>query len=134
MANDSPGNPQLVPTLQGIGTNLAKLAQLQRIGNTLPVGAVLGTTIGTVSQQVIGADPNRTGIVFHNAGTSVPLLFAPATDANGAALAPTFSSPQGGFVVLPLDYLPLSGNVQSPWNGAAQSGTTNAASMVTSSF
>src|SRR5271166_637698 len=91
------GNPQLIPAILGIGTNLGKLAQLQRIGNTLPVGAVLGTTVGTASQQVIGADANRTGITFHNAGTSVPVLFAPAADANGNALAPTFATPAGGF-------------------------------------
>lgn len=127
-------DPQVITNLQGIAVNLGKLANLQRIGNTLPVGQVLGTTVGTTNIQVIAADTTRTGIVFHNAGTSVSVLVAPSTDANGKAIAPTFTAPQGGLVILPLDYLPLSGNVQSVWTGSAQSGASNALTIITSSF
>src|ERR1043166_987906 len=123
-----------ISILEGVSLNLGKLAQLQRIVNTLPLGAVLSTTVGTTNAQVIAADSTRTGIVFHNAGTPVPLLVAPSTDANGTALSPTFSSPQGGLVILPLDYLPLSGNVQTAWTAAAQTATANPLTIITSNY
>ena len=113
---------------------VSKLTQLQRIGNTLPFGSVLAVTLGTSSAQIIGPDPNRTGIIFHNASLTIPILVAPITDANGNALAPTFASPQGGFIIYPADYLPLSGNVQIAFNGAAQSSSGVPLTILTSSF
>jgi hypothetical protein len=114
-------------TAQGIVTNLAKLVSAtQRNAFVLgPVTAI--NNLGTTSVQVIAADTTRTSIVFHNpmSATTVLVCLAPTVA--------TFSAPGGSFVVLPQDYLPLTGNVQSAWNGVAQAGSTCSLTIASSS-
>ncbi len=104
------------------------LTQVLKIGfaSTLPVSAPLAiNNLGTSSIQVIGANPARTSLLFHNPNDSVSIIVCPATNASGAALAASFATRGGGFLILPQDYLPFSGNCQTAWNAIAASGGTN---------
>jgi hypothetical protein len=114
-------------TAQGIVTNLAKLVSAtQRNAFVLgPVTAI--NNLGTTSMQVIAADTTRTSIVFHNpmSATTVLVCLAPTVA--------TFTLPGGNWIVLPQDYLPLTGNVQGAWNAVAQAGNACSLTITSSS-
>lgn len=77
---------------------------------------------------VIGIDQARKSITFHNpnvAGSGVNVLISQKVDANGNALAPTFASPGGGYVLFPGATYTFTGDIQGAWQAIAQSGTTN---------
>lgn len=59
--------------------------------NALPIG--WGTTIGTVSQPVLPANPTRTGLQFYNVGT-IPVAICPA-NVNIGSLGAYPSLPSG---------------------------------------
>ncbi len=104
------------------------LQQTLRIGfaSTLPVSAPLAiNNLGTSSIQVISADPTRTSLLFHNPNGTSAIIVCPTTDATGAVLSASFTTRGGGFLILPQDYLPLSGNCQTAWNAVAESGANN---------
>ena len=104
------------------------LQQTLKIGfaSTLPVSSPLAVNnLGTSSIQVIGADSTRVALLFHNPNDSVSVIVCPATDANGATLTPSFTTRGGGFIILPQDYLPVSGNCQTAWKAIAASGAAN---------
>lgn len=79
-----------------------------------------GTSLGTVSVAVIGPNPVRRGIVFHNPGT-IAVAVCPAN--LSAAFGP------GSLIVLPGDTKRVfaQGNlkVNCGWNAIAQSGANN---------
>ncbi len=115
-------------TLQLIARQMGQQSKGQSAASAFSIGSTLGVgNIGSAaSVAVVGANAGRSVLLFHNPGDSVPLLIAPATDANGAPLTVTFSSRAGGYLLLPQDYLFLTGiNTQLAWNVIAQSGTTN---------
>jgi hypothetical protein len=115
-------------TLKGIAQTIGQLVPAsQRQGFT--IGTVLAVNnIGTSSIQVLAApNPAITWLVFHNPSNTVELLVQFAS--LGAA---SFSARGGAFLLLPGDYLPLSGAVSFAWNGIAQSGTNNPLTIVTS--
>jgi hypothetical protein len=132
MANGSTGTTgdggASLATLKGIAQTIGQLVPAsQRDGFTL--GNVIAVNnIGTSSVQVLAApSPAITWIVFHNPSNTVELLVQLASLG-----APSFSARGGAFLLLPGDFLPLSGAVSFAWNGIAQSGSNNPLTIVTS--
>jgi len=78
-------------------------------------------TLGTGSQQILAADPQRMGVQFHNPG-SVQVAVCPSN------LVASIGA--GSIIVLPGDTKTILGNdyvkINCAWNGAAQSGNANA--------
>jgi hypothetical protein len=88
-------------------------------GNSLGVN-----NIGSVSNvQVIPQDQARKSITFHNpnVGGNINILVSQTVDANGNALAPTFASPGGGYVIFPGGTYTFTGDIQGAWQAIAQS-------------
>jgi len=128
------GSGTFIAVLRALLTNVSKLVQLQRIVNTLPYGGVLAVNnVGTAFAQVIPADQSRTALVFHNPSLTTSVMVAPMVDKNGAALAPTFAAPAGGMLILPTDYLPISGNCQAAHGAVAQI-ASSPLTIITSTF
>lgn len=121
------GADDINSTLQGVVRNLSQWTKAQgTVGSFFLNSTLAVSNVGTTASLAVAANTTRSVLLFHNPGDSVALLLAPATDANNAAITATFSSRGGGYILLPQDYLPLTGaNVQLAWNVAAQSGTTN---------
>lgn len=84
--------------------------------------------ISTVPQQVVGLNPQRQSITFHNPGT-VDIFVAPASVQNGGSDTPLTPSPTalgGCFRVFANGgTLKVSGECQKPWQAFAGTGTTN---------
>jgi hypothetical protein len=97
-------------------------------------GNVLGVNnVGNVSNiQVIGQDPGRKQLVFHNPNATNNLLVSPTQDATGATLNPTFSSPGGGYLIFPGGFLTLTGDVQGAWQAIASTGVVNGITVASS--
>jgi hypothetical protein len=75
--------------------------------------AALVQTTGAV---VIGANPSRQMIVFHNPTASGNNLFVYQTaNALGGINAPTLAAPQGSFIVMPGATLTVTGECQNQW-------------------
>lgn len=95
------------------------MRQNQQNPITSPVGSQ-ATGIGTASQQILAADPNRTGVMFSNPGTQI----VAASPSNVAA-----SIGAGSIVILPGDTKRIIGNarvkVNCAWNGIAAGGSSN---------
>jgi hypothetical protein len=111
------------------------LAQLSlSVPITLTGATVAVNNLGTGSVQVIAADQNRKTIYFHNPNVAgqVNVLVCQALDINGNALTASFSTPGGGWVILPGDTLAITGDVQGAWLATAQSGTTNGLTVFSS--
>lgn len=125
MDQGNAGDATGVSVLKGVVQNLSQLIAAQRFAGSFTIGTTTGTnTLGTTSTQVVAADSKRTSLVFHNPSSTVMVLLAQ----NAVA---TWSAPGGAFVLLPQDYLSLSGVVQSAWNAAAQTGTANPLTVTT---
>lgn len=89
--------------------------------------------ISTTPQQVLGQNPARQSVTFHNPGT-VDIFVAPAFVQNtGAdvALVPSNSALGGCFRVYANGgSLTLTGEVQKPFQAFAATGSTNALTVV----
>ncbi len=99
-------------------------------------GSVLAVTaITTAAKSALAANSTRKRIIFHNpntdSGLNNNLMVYPTKDMNGAALAPTFAAPGGGFVIFPGASLEVSGvgSVGTAWNVLASAGTLNGLTM-----
>ncbi len=107
---NTPNAPQVRTTIRTLIQNLI----------TSPVSAET-LTVGTGSQLVLPADPNRMGVQFHNPGT-VQIGVCPSN--LGAAIG------AGSIIVLPGDTKTILGNdyvkVNCGWNAAALTGNSNA--------
>jgi hypothetical protein len=91
--------------------------------------------ISTVGAQVIAADPQRKSITFANPNIvgNINLLVFQMVDANGNSLAGiTFTTPGGGWPVLPGAIVTFSGDVQGAWGAVAQANANNGLSVISS--
>lgn len=115
----------VVSYLKGGVQTLGNIAITQRFPGSFSIGDTVAlNTLSTTTIQVLPSDPARIGIVFHNPNTSTSVVLAPKTDINGAAITNTTTLTGGNYVLLPQDYLYLSGGVcQLAWFGIVQSGT-----------
>lgn len=94
-------------------------------------------TIGT-NNTVIGANPSRTQITFHNPG-SQDIFIAPATvidnNGNAVALALSLSALGGSFRVFANGgTLVISGECQTAWQAIAASGSNNPLTVMDSNL
>jgi hypothetical protein len=107
---NTPNAPEVQPTM--------------RVQQQIPVASPLAfptITLGTGSIPILGADPNRNGVIFNNPGT----VIAAVCPANLAAAIGA-----GSIILLPGQTKEIIGNdrvkVNCGWNGIAQSGNNNA--------
>jgi hypothetical protein len=122
-----------VSKLQAIAQNLGQQNNIAYRSNALAIGTTLAfNAIGTAATTVLSADTSafpRTGILFHNPMSATAVIVSPST------LGATFTSPGGGWVILPYDYLPVAGAVAAfAWTAAVQAGTTGALTIATSPY
>lgn len=90
--------------------------------------------ISTTPAQVLGANPSRQSITIHNPGTNT-IYFAPLFVQNtgsDVALAPTTAALGGCLEVAAGATYTLTGEVQKPYQAFANTGTTNALTIITS--
>lgn len=89
--------------------------------------------IGT-GGQVIGIDASRKSITFANPNVvgQISLLVYQMLDASGAALAPTFAAPGGGWPIVPGGILTFTGDCQGAWGAVAQTGVANGITVISS--
>ncbi len=103
------------------------LPQVLKIGfaNTFPINIPVSVNnLGTSSIQVIGADPTRSALTFHNPG-SATIIVCPSVNSVGSAMTASFTTRGGGFIIGPGETLPFSGICQTAWNAIANSGAAN---------
>jgi hypothetical protein len=81
-------------------------------------GKSTAISLGTSAAPVIGVNPERQTIMFHNPGTSAAYI-APTTTATGAPLVPTLSALAGTFQIPAGGTLVLTGEMQIAWQGAS---------------
>jgi hypothetical protein len=84
-------------------------------------GRVTPVTLGTGTAPIIGINPGRQSIVFHNPGT-VTVYVAPMLNASGNPFLPTLLNPSGCFQIVAGGTLVLSGEIQCAWQGFCASG------------
>ena len=90
------------------------------VGSSGSVGPTNGgkvwafNNLPVTSTQVLGANPARATLIFHNPGANT-IYVNPTADANGAPLAPTLSNLGGAFMLVSGGQLILSGEIQLPW-------------------
>ena len=91
--------------------------------------------ISTTPAQVLGANPSRQNVTFHNPGT-VDIFIAPAVVINSGSdvtLTPSTGALGGCFRIYANGgSLTLTGEVQKAWQAFAATGTTNALTAVES--
>lgn len=106
----TPNAPEVQPTMRA----------LQKVPVDSPVAFPL-TALGTGSQTILDADPNRHGVIFANPGT----IAAAVCPAN---LAASFGG--GSLIILPGDSKRIVGNdrvrVNCGWRAISESGAGNA--------
>lgn len=91
------------------------------------IGNITGVNgLSTAATQVLMADATRTSIVFHNPSDVSLLIYQ-----SSMSITFTSSTRGGGFLLLPQDYLMLSGNCAQAWTVSASSGTTHAITIAT---
>jgi len=105
-----------MPLIAGIGSS-------QSVGPTSG-GKVTPVTVTTSGAQVIGINPSRVTITFHNPG-SQNLYVYQMNQANGQPLNPTLSALAGTFQIFPGAFFVVSGECQVAWGALAASGATN---------
>lgn len=113
------------------------------IGGSNTVGGAGGQRIypfnnlTTTPQQVVGLNPQRQSITFHNPG-AVDVFVAPTvvqTNGSDAALTPTTSALGGCFRVYGNGgTLTLTGEIQKPWQAFALSGINNPLTIMDSNI
>lgn len=80
--------------------------------------------LGTAPITVIGGNPQRVSITFHNPG-AISVYVAPLITALGAALVPALPNTLGGtFQVSPGGLLIITGECQVGWQAFAANGAT----------
>jgi hypothetical protein len=89
--------------------------------------------ITTVGAQVVAQNPQRVSIVFHNPGANNIFVY-PLVNALGGVNAPTNAAPGGSFEVFPGGLLTISGECQTAWGAFANTGTTNALTIMESNL
>jgi hypothetical protein len=77
-------------------------------------------SLGTSPAPIIGVNPDRQGIMFHNPGSATAYV-APTTTAVGAPLVPTLSALAGTFQIPSGGTLVLMGEMQCAWQGFSAS-------------
>lgn len=117
----------VVSNIKGAVVNIGQLIAALRLNESFYiVDTIQLGTLTTTSVQVIAADSTRNALLFHNPGDSISLLVAPATDSSGNAISLSLAARQGGYIVSPHDFVPLTGNnCQLAWNGISLSGSSN---------
>ena len=102
----------------------AEVQPTMRVQQQIPVASPVGSQISTLttgSQLILGADPNRNGVIFQNPGT----IEAAVCPSNLAA-----SIGAGSIIILPGAEKRIIGSdlvkVNCAWNGISQSGSNNA--------
>jgi hypothetical protein len=102
----------------------------QTIGGAGGIGPTSGgkvtpiNTVGATFTQVIGQNPSRATISFHNPGT-VNLLVGPMMTATGAPNTPTAAAPGGAYLLYPGGVIQLDGECQNAYGALAASGGGN---------
>jgi hypothetical protein len=99
-----------------VGTIISKGGPLAFFGAN--GGKSTPCTLSTTTAPVIGINPERQTIMFHNPGTSTAYI-APTATATGAALVPTLSALAGCFSIPAGATLVLQGEMQCSWQGFA---------------
>jgi hypothetical protein len=112
------------------------LSNQYNLGGSGAIGPTSGgkttavNNVSTVNAQVIGPNPNRVRITFHNPGL-VDILVAMVRDVNGAVLAPTFTSRGGSFLIFANGgEKAFDGECQLAFNAVAASGAANPLTIV----
>lgn len=80
--------------------------------------------LGTSAQTVIGPNPQRTSLTFHNPGTNI-FYVAPLLNAQGQSFTPTLSALGGTFEIGPGATIVLQGETQFGWQALAAAGSNN---------
>lgn len=105
---------------------------ISNVGGSAAVSSASGgkvtkvSNVSTTASVVIGANPQRKKLVFHNPGT-INIYVAPSIDANGAALALATNNLGGSFLIfadggtLSLD----AGEIQGAWQAISASAADN---------
>jgi hypothetical protein len=89
--------------------------------------------VTTTAAQVLGANPSRVSVTFHNPGSNT-LYVGPTTNAFGAAFTPTLSA-LGGMVQLFGGALwTFTGECQTPFQALAAAGSTNPLTIIESNI
>lgn len=106
---NTPGAEEMLPTM--------------RVQQQIPVNSPVGSqtlNIGSGSVPILGADPNRNGVIFTNPGT---VAIGVCPDNIGASVG------AGSVIILPGATKEIIGNslvkVNCGWNAAAESGANN---------
>lgn len=98
----------------------------------------IGTVVNPINSVVIGNNPSRTQITFHNPGAN-DIFIAPTTviDNNGNAIAllPSLAALGGCFRVFANGgTLVITGECQTPWLAFATSGSNNPLTVMDSNL
>lgn len=104
-----------MPLIAGIGSS-------QSVGPTSGGKVTPINSLGTTMAQVVGGNPARVSITFHNPGT-ISVYVAPTVNAQGAPFTPMGGALGGAFLILSGGLLTLTGEVQTPWQAMAASGS-----------
>lgn len=95
-------------------------------GKVTPINGLTTTPI-----QVVGGNPQRITVVFHNPGV-INVYVAPTITGTGAALVVGAGLLGGSFEVFPGGLLTITGECQTAWQAFAASGTTAALTVMES--
>lgn len=90
-------------------------------------------TLGTSPIPVIGGNPSRQSITFHNPGT-INVYVAMVSNAVGAVLTPSLAALGGTFVVFPGGFLIITGECQLAWQAFSASGSNNPITVMESNI
>jgi hypothetical protein len=107
------------------------------VGSSATVSSASGgkvtaaNAVTTTGAQVVAANPQRKKITFHNPGAN-NLFVYPLVNAAGGTNAPTNAAPGGSFQLLPGAILEIDGECQFAWGAFANTGTTNALTVMES--
>lgn len=95
-------------------------------GRTVAVG-----TLNAASVEVVGINPQRNSITFHNPNISsnINVFVCQAQDANGSNL-PAAPDGAGCFCIFPGASLTFEGNVGGAWNACSASGSNQALTVL----
>lgn len=89
--------------------------------------------LGTTMVQVIGGNPSRAAITFHNPGLNT-LYVAPTLNAQGNAFTPTLASLGGTFEIVAGGLLTITGECQMPWQALVATGSNQPLTVMESNI
>ena len=110
------------------------------VGQSGSVGPTSGgkvwpiNNLGQSGQQVVGPNPARTTLTFHNPGTVSNIYVYPVVAGDGTPMSPGVVTLGGTFVVWPGATVSLSGEIQTAWAAFAQSGGGNPLTVMESNL